>query len=75
MFELRSDVFFSLSGAEWRGSRFILGLRTLASIPDSAACIILARCPDYASTASLAPPDGVSFLLALLGFCLFSWLV
>lgn len=54
-----------------RGSRFILGLRALASIPDSAACIILAHCPDYASAASLAPLDGVSFFLAWLVFCLF----
>lgn len=67
-FQLCSDVFFYLSGAERRGSGIILGLRALASIADSAACIILARCPDYGSAASLAPLDGDSSRIASLVF-------
>lgn len=68
VFKLLSDILFCLSGAERHGSTFIPGLRALASIPDSAACIILARCPDYASAASRAPLDRVSFLFTLLVF-------
>lgn len=62
---------FTFPGPGGADPRFILGLRALASIPDSAACIILARCPDYASAASLAPLDGVSFLLVLLVFFIY----
>lgn len=74
VFKLLSDILFCLSGAERHGSTFIPGLRALASIPHSAACIILARCPDYASAASRASLDRVSFLFTLLVFLFISLL-